>query len=439
MTVPFEHASSDGYVNATVNVTYSFIACSGEVHIAYSLNEGSVSAGSSYRLDGKTYSASGAPPRPSSIRFAGTVYRGPSPVGSFADGLAGKALGMGCFSGQTQKIANLSDVLGPKPTAAQVTAYLNSLSLQVQFAEVLRNASIESSIRAEQRKAEAEAARQAAEQAKAEKAKVDAVQAAAAKAQAEQAQRASAGGAGGPVNPRPAIDTAAAQKQAEADRLKQLYEQGERTRAALEEQHRQEYLAGQAAAEAERQRQLQAVIDAAPAAMALGASLEAAVDGWDARRRDRAFAASMAKWGDRCFIRNNVGKPKDGLVVLGEPVRGKLTAQDCGYNSEIRFKAYLLSIASPMRIQFDVHTPTFRQVAFAVTPIEKGDAVIATGSDMGEFQRSVSGTVELQPGEYTVELYNVYAHNWGGSFEMVAREVDAYGRPIVRQKAAPAN
>jgi hypothetical protein len=417
VTVPFASAStSDGYVTASMSVTYAFIACQGEIDIAYSLNEGSARAGASYRLGGKTYTASGSPPQPSTIHFAGTVHRGPATIGAFADGLAGKSLGMGCFSGQIQKIANIADVVGPNASAAQVTAYLRSLSVQVQPGEVLRSAAQESLIRGELRRAEAEAtaaARKAEQEAQA-KSRQESELRAVAEAQADagraddaarKASSASTPGGGympaGPANSSPPpsreqrIADAIASDQVLADQ--RLVEQ----RAKFAQQ--------QAAMADAQQRQNEAMIAAAPAALELAGSIAGALDAWDRGIKNRAYQNAQLKLVGKCKLANGMDAPKDGDIQLGVEMTAKLSKADCGENAGDRYKAFKLELPETTRVQFTIRPASwhkFTSYQIDVHDLDNKSYMHMSWQEWGAIQRTNSKNVELPAGIYIVSVSN---------------------------------
>lgn len=149
-----------GYRSATIDLNYRFIACMGEVHVAYSLDRDSLNADGSYVLmDGATIPAGDAGPKPpSSVGFTaavGTVL-GSEHVGKITrlgrialigDVSAGPALGYGCFSGQTQKIGRVSELVRGKHDSKDLDAILNNaLELSEGYVtkpETLRDTSIE--------------------------------------------------------------------------------------------------------------------------------------------------------------------------------------------------------------------------------------------------------------------------------------------------------
>jgi hypothetical protein len=414
VTVPFASAGAgDGYVNAAAGMTYAFTTCQGEMHIAYSLNEGSATAGPSYILGGKTYQASGAPPQPSSIHFAGTVYRGPSPVGTFSDGLAGKSLGMGCFSGQTQKIANVADVLGAGASAAQVGAYLNSLTVQVRPGEVLRSAAQESRIRSELRRAEADAAATArkAEQEAQAKAKREAEQLASDERAAEaqwtaqaHAEPAAAGAGSAPIQAQPTpppltrderIANAIASDKVLAD------ERLEKQRAIFAQQ--------QATMANAHQQQTEAMIAAAPAALELAGSIYGALDAWDARVKARAYNGAQLKLAGKCRLANGMAAPKDGEIQLGVEITASLSKADCGPNPASRYKAFHLDLPEATRVRFTIRAAKWRHIInymIDVRDLENRSHMSMGWEEWGAFQKVNSKNVELPAGVYIVTVSN---------------------------------
>lgn len=148
--------ADSGYLSASVAVRVRLINCMGEIHLAYSVEPG-IAVSSSYRFDGATVPATAAAASPTVIHFNGKVMDGPQLVGRFSDIYAAKALGMGCFTGQSQKLALLKDMLGPNPKPDQVQAYFNRLSVQPNpLPNAWRNGALEGELRAKARKAEGE-------------------------------------------------------------------------------------------------------------------------------------------------------------------------------------------------------------------------------------------------------------------------------------------
>ena len=417
VSVPFTAASQDGYVNAAMRVTYAFITCQGEMHIAYSLDEGSATAGPSYRLGGKTYPAAGAPPQPISIQFAGTVHRGPSSVGSFNDGLAGKALGMGCFSGQSQKIANIADVVGPKATAEQITAYYAGLTVQVRPGAVLRSAAQESAIRGQLRRIEAEAA--AARKAEQEQ---QARTAARAKQEAEELARvrqavpsqassqrppsaSSTGAAPGGYAPPPASPPRLSEEQRIANAIasdKVLADQ------RLQEQRRA--LAQQQAALANAQQaQNQAIIANAPAIMDAGVGIYGALEAWNDGLIARSYQKSQAKLAGKCLLPNGMTAPKDGELRFGVEISAKLGNSDCGFDPDDRYKAFKLEVPQRARVKFTIRPSallSFTSFQIDVRDLQNKSHMFLSWEEWGALQKVNDKSVVLPAGVYIVRVSN---------------------------------
>ena len=146
-----------GYDQASVELKYKFIACFGEIHLAYSLVSDSVKVGANYAVGRRSDdlsvgrsmlvpSSDAALPQPPSIGFRGKVSRNFQTIAFTGDAFAGPALGFGCFSGQLQKIGTVEQLVGPKASPAAVKEYLDSLALietVVAPYEPLRNATLE--------------------------------------------------------------------------------------------------------------------------------------------------------------------------------------------------------------------------------------------------------------------------------------------------------
>jgi hypothetical protein len=157
------HSNERGYRGVTFDVEYEFIACSGELHIAYSIVENSVRKAPGniggygpvlYSLAGHTYPVSPPPKTILNLPLKGRVFplfNHVVTIGTFADDNAGKALGMGCFSGQTQKIADIKDLRdenGQQPSKEYLPKLLNLLDASFETTQVLTSAEAEDEIRA---------------------------------------------------------------------------------------------------------------------------------------------------------------------------------------------------------------------------------------------------------------------------------------------------
>lgn len=171
-----------GYGFASIQVKYRFIACDGEVHAAYSLDPDSVQTGDTYMsAEGAVPVGDVAAPKPASIGFSATAKPDLTSsslmnlnirqqYGSFSDGYAGPALGYGCFTGQTQSVGKVADIVQGKHEPAELNAILqdslvlvHAISGMNALDHPLRNSRLDGAARAAIAKAEED--RLAAEQA----------------------------------------------------------------------------------------------------------------------------------------------------------------------------------------------------------------------------------------------------------------------------------
>lgn len=143
-----------GYSGLAFDVEYQFLVCQGELHIAYSLAEDSVrrhpgwTLPASYLLDGKHHLPTASPTKILSVPLTGTVSTiGAKLIGQFGDDFASKALGFGCFTGQTKKLGNMKDYLPENASEQQTKDFLNSLEAFMKTTEVYESAAAEDEIR----------------------------------------------------------------------------------------------------------------------------------------------------------------------------------------------------------------------------------------------------------------------------------------------------
>lgn len=183
--------SDPGYEFASIDVKYRFIACMGEVHAAYSLDPESVRTSDYYvSRNGSVPVGDVAPPKPTTIEMTAVAkprlnskHLGSIVLqdryGRVSDGFAAPALGYGCFTGQSQKVGMVAEIVRGKHEPRALDAILNdALVLDYQFIGMahlknpLRNGSLDDAMtdlqKAEEERlalerAEAEAARLAAE------------------------------------------------------------------------------------------------------------------------------------------------------------------------------------------------------------------------------------------------------------------------------------
>lgn len=444
VSVPFgPPTGGQGYTGGSIKVRYAFLRCDDAIFIAYGLVDGSAQASSTYLMNGKVVEARGAPPQPSTIRFSGTAQRaGAETIKSFTDGATGSALGFGCFSGQLQELGKTVAWLGPKPTSAQIINFLNSLTLKVNPAAPLRNASLEAQLNAEQRQAQAKAAedQRVAEAKKQEDAR--AAQAAEAKklADARQAEGAKAAAAAktaaaqtsAPALARPAAppvltDAERADRAIQADRL--LAQQRlEEQRAKLRKFNQQ-----MADNEAIRQQQQQAVIGAAPQLAELGNMLQNWSDGIEQRQYQRAQQAMAGK----CAV-NGLPFPKDGELLFGVELSGNLSKNDCGDNWTNRYKAYALVVPQKAHVRISVRIPgiKFSQVQLNVRDLDNKTYFRLHWQDWGAIQKFNSAQGELPAGVYVVTVTNA-AEGIYGPYVLRVDAWDSAGK-VIAVAAPPA-
>lgn len=151
---PAPEKGERGFAGLAFDVKYRFIVCQGELHIAYSLVEDSVrprpdsTLPPTYVLDGKYHSPTQLPTHIASVPISGTVStRSAKLIGRFGDNFAAKALGFGCFTGQTQKLGNMKEYLPQNATEAQTKDFLNTLEAFIKTTEIYQSAQAEDEIR----------------------------------------------------------------------------------------------------------------------------------------------------------------------------------------------------------------------------------------------------------------------------------------------------
>jgi hypothetical protein len=123
-----------GYGSASIGLVYRFIRCMDEIHVAYSLDPKTLKTGDTYylRVNGRKELVRGAPPAtpPTSIPINFDVrWNGIITVKTVRDDIAGQALGMGCFTGQTRELGKVKDLVGPKATIADIKAWMSKLHI----------------------------------------------------------------------------------------------------------------------------------------------------------------------------------------------------------------------------------------------------------------------------------------------------------------------
>lgn len=429
--------SGDGYTGGSVGVSYAFLNCFGELHIGYTLAAGSATARGVYLMGGKTYVVDGIPPQPSSIRFAGTVYRGGQVVGSFVDGYAGAYNAKGCISGQTKQVGMMGPWVDKGATQEQITNFLNSLTLKVEPAGPVRDTALEGRLKAEDR------ARQTAVEnlQRQEKATAEAKRVAEERRKAEAAKPVSptptgAGGGYAPRQtspssqpaPRPLTDAQRADKAIESDRV--LAQQ------RLAEQQRVYHQQQLAAAEAERQRQIQmnaAMVQAAPILYGALENVTNSIDQAFAQAKANRWSAAQSNLIGKCRdgAEGNWPIAKDGDLVLGVPMRSELTTADCGDRPDNRYKTFRLMIDEQMRVRIKADGSMWMN-ATIVLIATKPQKTVVTRYDAPATGIITAGSAiiaNLPPGEYHVMIHNAAGAAFK-PFTVLVQKVDAKNRVI---------
>lgn len=163
------HDDERGYSGVTFDIEYQFLTCMGELHIAYSLDPESVRIGhlpnmaasstAHYSYKGHFYRVAPPSPHVENVPLKGIVYFDGDEIGRFGDDFAGPAVGFGCFSGQTKKIADMKDVgrhLSERPTKEELAKFFDGLTVNFETRELLTSSAAEEEIRNGVAKAAAE-------------------------------------------------------------------------------------------------------------------------------------------------------------------------------------------------------------------------------------------------------------------------------------------
>jgi hypothetical protein len=444
--VPFAASSGDGYASGSVGVQYAFLGCYGELHLALRLAPNSVQINGVYRMGGKAYVADGAASQLSVIKVRGRAARaGTELIGDFVNGAVGPEGGLGCFSGDLTQLGVLTRWLGPKPTQAQIVNFLNSLTLEVEPIDAPRNSGLEARLRSEERQKQAlvEAQQKAAQQ-EAEARRVDEAK------RAEEARRPASvtpTGAGGGYtsNAAAAQQPAASAQLSNAERVAKAIESDRllaQQRLAQQQEQYKRFQQQIAANEAESLRQSQAVLAAAPVLAALGSGLEDMINGPWYRAKERQFQAAQGRLAGQCFVPGTRSPaPRNGLVRFGETISSRLEKDDCGYSSTGRFEAFMLIVHAPGRATFSLASGNRMQSGkyrMQVTR-ENGESVLSVrDEEYGYFQRTMTRSVPLSPGVYTVTIQNSYEFEFL-PFELRVDFTDASGRAVVEARPSQAS
>lgn len=442
--VPFgPPVSGDGYTGGSVGVSYAFLNCFGEIHVSYSVAAGTAKTSDVYLMGGKTYIPDGVAPQPGSIRFAGTVSRGGQVIGSFADPYAATYSAKGCISGQTQKVGMMAPWVAKGATPDQIINFLNSLSLRAEPAGPVRDAALESRLKAQDR------ARQATieNQQRQEKAAADARRLAEERRKAEAAKpvsRTPTGPGGGYASqqasplpqsaPRPLTDAERGDRAIASDRI--LAQQ------RLAEEQRIYHQRQLAAAEAERQRQIQmnaAMVQAAPIIYGALESVTNSIDQAFAQAKANRWSAAQSNLIGKCRdgAEGNWPIAKDGDLVLGVPTRSELTVADCGDRPDNRFKTFRLMVDEPMRVRIKADGSIWMNATIVLIGTKPQKTVITRydAPATGVITASSAIVANLSPGEYHVMIHNAAGAGFR-PFTVLVQKVDAKNR-VIRSEPPP--
>lgn len=131
--------AGNGYDSAAINLDYRFLLCADEIQVAYGIDRRSLTHSERYvvRPTGNgnfEYVIPASQPQapmsvPLNLRVTRKNESAITTIGHLRDQVAGESLGMGCFTGQTQKIGTVQSLVGAKPTRGQIQEFLNSLIL----------------------------------------------------------------------------------------------------------------------------------------------------------------------------------------------------------------------------------------------------------------------------------------------------------------------
>ncbi len=128
-----------GYDSASIRLNYRFLLCADEIQVAYGIDRKSLQHSERYVVRPKgmgnmEYAVPRAEPQaptsvPLNLRVTKKLETAITTVARLRDQVAGESLGMGCFTGQTQKLGLVGAMVGPKATREQIKAFLDSLVL----------------------------------------------------------------------------------------------------------------------------------------------------------------------------------------------------------------------------------------------------------------------------------------------------------------------
>lgn len=128
-----------GYDSASIKLNYRFLMCADEIQVAYGIDRRTLQHSDRYVVGHKggfnfEYATPASQPQaptsvPLNLRVTRKFQSSITTVGHLRDQTAGESLGMGCFTGQTQKIGLVKAMVGPQATKLQIKEYLDSLIL----------------------------------------------------------------------------------------------------------------------------------------------------------------------------------------------------------------------------------------------------------------------------------------------------------------------
>lgn len=429
--VSFLPATSDGFAGGSVDVQYAFLACYGELHLALRLVPNSGRSNGVYRMGGKTYTPEGQP-QIGVAKVRGRASRAGEFIANVANHSVGPDGGLGCFSGDLTQVGVVSRWLEPQPKKEQVEAFLNSLILDIDPLEAVRDTGLEGRLKAQDRERQAAAeAQQRAQQQAAEARR--AAEAKRAQDAARPISRTPTGAGGGyapqtaqpaPAPPRPLSDSERIARAIASDKV--LADQ------RLQEQRRV-YAQQQAAIAAQQQRQNEAIIAAAPAIIELGAGLEAMINGPWHRAKERDYRAAQQQLAGQCFLPHGGPSPRDGMIQFGVPITSRLTKADCGQRATSRFKAYYMALETAGRLTVTLTSgPALHSAKYNLRIRDNNGQVLfqVNGGDYGLLQKTWVQSVQLPAGEYVIQTSNYFEYDFH-PFTLRVDFTDAQGRKSV--------
>jgi hypothetical protein len=358
------------------------------------------------------------------MAFKASVSRGGTVIGSFSDAFAGRALGMGCYDGQTKPIGTVSALIGKGASQAQIESYLAGLTVTFLGTEALESASVEREIERAASVAEAEktkASRQAS-QAKAEAA-------ASAKAAAERSRATAQSMVRQPSTPAASTSQSTSQSnstpsevQLSQARAAELEQRGAVARQALADRQKREYdamIARTQAAERTRQAESNLVVGTAQALVGIFAGDPEARQA-KLREQQDAHVAQQRGIKYQCFIFDQADSSKivalrsQYKISVGETVEGKLRHEDCT-NGQVSFKRYAFRIDTPGNYLIALKgSGPASDLALTYADGDTRPRISYVAGSNGMFgNKNISLLAELPAGNYAAQVENVYINSYG--------------------------